>query len=1139
MACVLRRALYAKLAVLILATLLLGGFYLRLLLGPVSFGFLPERVAVALESRIGPGWTVALRDAAVQLEDGSLALRATGLDIRNPQGALVLRAPHAIVSVDSFSLLSANLQARSVEFRDLQLRASLNRNGSLSFMPEDQDGPAAGPEPDAVAAPAEVPAPVAIDPAISPAASPVSVAVGSLFDLIVGPQGILGTLDVARVSNARLTVVDGDLRERATFQRVNATFQRTNAGGRRFDATLIGPRGAWELSGDAVSDAAGYHATVVTEDAPAQDLIVLSGLSALPASTDLKLSGRIDATFAQGRVRQLKGRLESRSGIIQIADEDTSPLHVDRTSIELVWDEDRRALVLPALELHGGDNHVRLGGELLMLAGDPGWRATLSGRDTTLAGAAAGDPPVQIDEVTAQLSGRDGVTIDAITLRGPSVSVDIAGRLAQPADPRAIHLDVYGAKTDVRSALRIWPEAVAPKVRRFLVKSLESGTVEAIALKVAMSGADIDKAVSGGPIPASSLWIDFTVNRAVLAISDGLPPLSRANVTGRINGLSADIHAPAAQVAMTDGRVLDASDGSFLLKDMWRDDGVADIGFRLKGGADGLGSLLQAPLIREIAGIDLDPSGMKGQADLRIQIPLAINDIPKVADLPLKVNGTVTDLSVEKLFGKDRLDGGKFTVAYDRGNLSIKGDGKIAGSPATVDVHRTREAGGEANVAFSLDDAARARRGLGFGQQLTGPVAVKASLPLGQPQQSGIRIEADLTKATVDQLFPGWTKAAGKPGKLSLVLVEGTPTEIRDLQLDSGSVQIRGSATLSADGDLDKAELPVVKLSPGDDMRAQIDRSGNAFKVTVRGNVGDARPFTKTIGSAPTTTSGRGGQGRPSKDFDLDLALNILTGHNDEAITNAVIKASVRKDNIRQLDLKGRLGSSNLMAQTLPMRASGGASILLQAEDAGALLRFLDVYRRMVGGELTIQMSAGDGPQNGTLTLRQFQLRNEPGLRRIIPTQSQVIAGTDANGNVQATRIDLNEVAFTKARMDFTRTSGRIDFQDAAIWGAQLGFTLSGFVDYARDRTDISGTFVPAYGLNNAFAQVPLFGPLLSGGRYEGLFAVNFRISGPATAPVLSVNPLSAVAPGFLRKLFGTGGAPETGSVPPAPQSIR
>jgi hypothetical protein len=350
-------------------------------------------------------------------------------------------------------------------------------------------------------------------------------------------------------------------------------------------------------------------------------------------------------------------------------------------------------------------------------------------------------------------------------------------------------------------------------------------------------------------------------------------------------------------------------------------------------------------------------------------------------------------------------------------------------------------------------------------------------------------------------------------------------------------VQLRGAATLSDDGDLDKADLATLKLSPGDDMRAQINRAGNVYKVTVRGNVGDSRPFTKAIGSASPAGSGRGGQSRPSKDFDLDLVLNILTGPNDEAITNAVLKASVRKDSIRQLDLKGRLGSSNLVAQTLPMRASGGASILLQAEDAGALLRYLDLYRRMFGGDLTIQMNAGEGPQTGTVTLRQFLLRNEPALRRIVPTQSQVVAGRDADGKWQKTRIDLNEVAFAKAKMDFTRTSGRIDFQDAAIWGAQLGFTLSGFVDYARDRTDISGTFVPAYGLNNAFAQVPLFGPLLSGGRYEGLFAVNFRISGPATAPVLSVNPLSAVAPGFLRKLFGTGGGPETGSVPPP--SIR
>jgi hypothetical protein len=132
-------------------------------------------------------------------------------------------------------------------------------------------------------------------------------------------------------------------------------------------------------------------------------------------------------------------------------------------------------------------------------------------------------------------------------------------------------------------------------------------------------------------------------------------------------------------------------------------------------------------------------------------------------------------------------------------------------------------------------------------------------------------------------------------------------------------------------------------------------------------------------------------------------------------------------------------------------------------------------------------------------------------------------------------RIDYNEVGFAKARMDFVRTPGRIDFKDAAIFGGQVGFTLGGYIDYARDRMDVSGTFVPAYGLNNVFAQVPLFGPLLGGNQYEGLFAVNFRASGQASAPTLAVNPLSAVAPGFLRKLFGVAGEePQAEVMPPA-----
>ncbi len=70
------------------------------------------------------------------------------------------------------------------------------------------------------------------------------------------------------------------------------------------------------------------------------------------------------------------------------------------------------------------------------------------------------------------------------------------------------------------------------------------------------------------------------------------------------------------------------------------------------------------------------------------------------------------------------------------------------------------------------------------------------------------------------------------------------------------------------------------------------------------------------------------------------------------------------------------------------------------------------------------------------------------------------------------------------------------------------------------DTLDISGTLVPAYVLNTVLGNIPVLGNLLLGGAGQGIFAANFRIAGPLGDPKVSVNPLSALAPGVLRRLF-------------------
>jgi hypothetical protein len=78
-----------------------------------------------------------------------------------------------------------------------------------------------------------------------------------------------------------------------------------------------------------------------------------------------------------------------------------------------------------------------------------------------------------------------------------------------------------------------------------------------------------------------------------------------------------------------------------------------------------------------------------------------------------------------------------------------------------------------------------------------------------------------------------------------------------------------------------------------------------------------------------------------------------------------------------------------------------------------------------------------------------------------------------------------------------------------------------------RSEVRMRGTFVPLYGLNNMFGQIPIVG-LFLGGSNEGLIGVTYEVVGPPSAPVLRVNPISAVAPGLLRKFFEFPGGTST-----------
>jgi hypothetical protein len=183
--------------------------------------------------------------------------------------------------------------------------------------------------------------------------------------------------------------------------------------------------------------------------------------------------------------------------------------------------------------------------------------------------------------------------------------------------------------------------------------------------------------------------------------------------------------------------------------------------------------------------------------------------------------------------------------------------------------------------------------------------------------------------------------------------------------------------------------------------------------------------------------------------------------------------------------------------------------LYIQSADAGALLRFTDFYPRVVGGQLMVSMDPPSPnqstPQEGLLNIRDFTVRGEASLDR-------VVAG--------AAGIQPAGVEFSRMRVEFLRQPGKFTVRDAVLRGPVVGATMDGMIDYAANDVRMRGTFVPLYGLNNMFGQIPIVGLFLGGGDKEGLVGITFEVVGPPGSPVLRVNPISAVAPGLLRKVF-------------------
>jgi hypothetical protein len=349
------------------------------------------------------------------------------------------------------------------------------------------------------------------------------------------------------------------------------------------------------------------------------------------------------------------------------------------------------------------------------------------------------------------------------------------------------------------------------------------------------------------------------------------------------------------------------------------------------------------------------------------------------------------------------------------------------------------------------------------------------------------------------------------------VLDHGRLTSIEGVRVEGDELLVVGRAAMEA-GRPDVLRLDRVVIGSGTDLRGEVHlprTPADPWVVRLSGRSLDASgEYGRKREPAPASAS-PAAEPPPGPPWRVEAKLDrVVLGAGREMLA---VAGTADNDGrmLRSASLTGRIGKAAPFTVAIQPMA-GGRLLSGSAADAGALLRVLGVVADMQGGKLQLSGRYDDTvpghPLTGTVSIDDFRLRNAPTLGRLL--QAMTLYGV-----VEV--LQGPGLGFNRLVAPFRLQGDVLDLADARAYSASLGMTAKGRIDLTRNTVDLEGTIVPAYFFNSLLGGIPFVGRLFSPERGGGLFAATYGVKGSLDDPTISVNPLAALTPGFLRGLFG------------------
>lgn len=729
------------------------------------------------------------------------------------------------------------------------------------------------------------------------------------------------------------------------------------------------------------------------------------------------------------------------------------------------------------------------------------------------------------------LVSEKGIDLKNLSLLSDEMLLTLSGKLDSPISPillndplgvsNTLDLNVKIEDLFLNHLAALWPQDLAQKARTWIIENLREGTITHGTITFKGRGTEEGFVVDNlqGLLKGEGLEVTYL---------KGLPPAQDVKAQATFDHKGFDINLLSGKV-----KGIEVQTGHLILSNLDTDNEALALDFTAAGPlADILDVLNHKPLEYASYG-GIDPKKVKGtgKAEVHIEFPL-LSDL-EFKDIKIGLKGSFKKVEVERKITdtlKAHLTQADLGVNLTQDQMVIKGKGLLNELPSQVNYSHyfTKTAPYELQIDIKTEMSFEDFKYLGFDYQEYGQgnTHTKLTYILEKNKQSHLLIDLDTTPAHL--IFPPleWEKKPGEHGNLSFSLLfdNGHLSSLNNLVMASPTYSLQGEVHFGPEKKWKTIHLSHFK---GPDTDAQItlhSLAENVYEVSCKGQSINLEKFLDYVDQEENSVD------HSPTDIKLSAQVGQLRLGEGRVFENVQASADLflqgQDTTWKAVKLRAKAGKHVAHSQKSEVaNVAGGVlfditpgpnntqTLEIRANDAGKFLKTLGIYDSVKGGYIVVKAKRKDrGPYVGEFRLKQFDVTKVPVLARFAGLLSPmgIVNLFSEKGTVSMDRFECN-FQFSEDLIVVKKGIGK---------SISLGFTVDGKLDRKKRVYALKGNVIPARFLNSILSNIPLIGPLLNGGEGEGLFGIAYTISGSFDNPSIDLNPLSALAPGFFRKLF-------------------